>query len=140
MVGGLVLAISLFIPKTYEARPENANANINGETGVLSLWTVHPIMRWLLLAAAIAPFILAWIIVREHELSWPRGQVTSVIAIAVAGLLFYSGIIDRPGSPPSEIELDWSWYTALGGALGMLVGSFIRQSETETKRKPPGVL
>ena len=140
MLGGLVLAASVFIRKTYEAQPQNPHANINGLKGVLSIWDVHPILRWLYLAAAVAPFILAWIIIREHELSWPRGQVTSVVAIAAAGLLFYTGIIDRPGDPPGAIELDWSWYTAMGGALAMLVGSFIRQSETETKRKPPGVL
>lgn len=140
MLGGLVLAASVFIPKTYEAQPENPNAQINGLKGVLSIWQVHPILRILLLAAATAPFVLAWIIIRDHELSWPRGQVTSVVAIAAAGLLFYTGIVDRPGDPPGAIELDWSWYTAMSGALAMLVGSFIRQSETETKRKPPGVL
>ena len=140
MVGGAVLAISIFIKKTYEAQPENPNANINGLKGVLAIWDVHTILRWLYLAAAAAPFILAWIIIRDHQLSWPRGQLTSVVAIAAAGLLFYNGIVDRPGEPPGAIELDWAWYTAMGGALAMLVGSFIRQSESETRRKPPGVL
>ena len=140
MLGGLVLAVSLFIPKTYEAQPENPNANINGLKGVLSIWEVHPIMRWVLLAAAAAPFILAWIIIRQHELSWQRGEMTAVVAIAAAGLLFYSGIVDRPGDPPGAIELDWSWYTTMGGALVMLIGAFMRTSETQRTRKPPGVL
>jgi hypothetical protein len=140
MLGGIVLAVSVFIPKTYEAQPENPNAHINGMKGVVSIWQAHPIMRWLLLAAAAAPFILAWIVVREHELSWQRGEVTAVVAIAAAGLLFYAGIIDRPGEPSGAIELDWSWYTALGGSLLMLVGAFMRTSESERARKPPGVL
>lgn len=141
MLGGAVLGLSLFVPKMYEARP-GTNASIAGCSGcVVSLWQAHPIMRWLLLAAAVAPFILAWIIVREHELSWPRGQVTSVVAIAAAGLLFYHGIVDRPGETVrAEVELDWAWYTAIGGALAMLVGAFLRTAESETKRKPPGVL
>ena len=140
MLGGLVMAISLFIPKIYEAQPENPNASIDGMKGVLSIWQVHPLMRWVLLAAAAAPFILAWIIIREHELSWQRGEMTAVVAIAAAGLLFYSGIVDRPGSPSGAIELDWSWYTAIGGALVMMIGAFLRTSETQKARKPPGVL
>jgi archaellum biogenesis protein FlaJ (TadC family) len=140
MLGGLVLGLSVFIRKTYEAQPQNPNAHIGKYKGVVSIFEVHPIMRWLLLLAALAPFILAYIILRDHELSWPRGQVTAVVAIAAAGLLFYTGIVNRPGEPSGAIELDWSWYTAFGGALLMLAGSFIRQSETEAVRKPPGVL
>ena len=145
MLGGLALGASVFIPKTYEARPQNPHAHIDGVgghvlKGVVSIWQVHPILRFLLVGAAAAPFILAWIIVREHTLSWPRGQMTAVVAIAAAGLLFYTGIVDRPGDPPGEIELDWSWYTAMGGALLMLVGAFQRQTETGPARKPPGVL
>jgi hypothetical protein len=145
MLGGLVLGVSVFIKKTYEAQPENPNAQIPGAggqvlRGVVSLWQVHPILRYLLLAAAAAPFILAWIIIREHELSWQRGEVTAVVAIAASGLLFYTGIVDRPGEPSGAIELDWSWYTAMGGALFMLIGSFMRTAETTRARKPPGVL
>jgi hypothetical protein len=141
MLGGAFLGVSLFVPKFYEARP-GTNATIAGCSGcVVSLWQAHPIMRWLLLAAAAAPFILAWIIVRDHELSWPRGQVTSLVAIAAAGLLFYNGIVDRPGETVrGEVELDWAWYTAFGGSLAMLLGSFLRTAESETRRKPPGVL
>jgi hypothetical protein len=145
MLGGVVLAVSVFIRKTYEAQPQNPNAHIDGVggrvlKGVVSIWQVHPILRYLLLAGAVAPFILAWIIIREHELSWQRGEVTAVVAIAAAGLLFYVGIVDRPGEPSGAIELDWSWYTAMGGALFMLIGSFMRTSESERARKPPGVL
>ena len=145
MLGGLLLGISVFV-KTYEAQPQNRNATLEtGQNGVCgdhtcSFFQVHGIMRWLLLAAALAPFILAWIVVREHELSWPRGQVTSVVAIAALGLIFYSGIIDRPGEPAGAIELEIGWYGLMLGSILMLVGSVMRQSETETARKPPGTL
>jgi hypothetical protein len=145
MLGGLLLGISLFV-KCYEAQPQNPNATLDtGEGGVCgdntcSFFAVHGIMRWLLLAAAAAPFILAWIIVREHELSWPRGQVTSVVAITAIGLIFYTGIIDRPGEPSGAIELEIGWYGMMLGAILMLVGSVMRQQETEVKRKPPGTL
>jgi hypothetical protein len=139
IVGGLVLAVGLFI-KWYES--VSPLAEIGGQTGkgTYSGWDVHTLMRWLLLLAAIAPLILAWIIVRDHALSWPRGQVTSVVAIAVIGLLFYNGIIDRPGDPSSQIELEWGWYVAMVGAILMLAGSVMRQQETEIRRKPPGTI
>jgi len=139
MLGGALLAISIFV-KWYEPRPEVKAASIDGMKGVLSAWDVHTIMRYLLLAAAIAPFILAFIIARDAQLSWARGEMTAVVAIAAAGLIFYSGIIDRPGSPASEIELEIGWYGAFLGSLLMFGGSALRSSDTERKRKPPGTI
>ncbi len=145
MAGGLLLAISVFV-KCYEARPENPNATLDtGSGGVCgdhtcSFFQLHDITRFLLLAAAAAPFILAWIIVREHELSWPRGQVTMVVAMAALGLILYWGIIDRPGDPPGDIELEIGWYGMALGSLLMLAGSIMRQAETEVRRKPPGTI
>ena len=139
-VGGVILALSVFATKTYEARPESPTAQIEGLRGTVSIWQVHPLLRWLLLAAAFAPIILVYIIVRDHELSWPRGEMTAVVGLAAVTLLFYVGIIDRPGEPSGQIELDWSWYTAMAGALMIAVGGAIRASSTERKRKPPGVL
>ena len=95
-VGGLLLAVCLFLP-WYETDPDNPNAVIDGQRGALSGWEVHPIMRWLLLAAAAAPFILIWIVIRDHELSWARGEMTAVAAIAAFGLVAYAGFLDRPG-------------------------------------------
>jgi hypothetical protein len=138
IAGGLVLLIGLFI-KWYES--VSPLAEIGGKTGIgtYSGWDVHSLMRWVLVAAALAPLILAWIIVREHTLSWPRGQVTSIVAIAAFGLLFYNGIVDRPGDPSSQIELEWGWYVAVLGTILMLVGSVRRQQESGVARKPPGV-
>ena len=139
-IGGLVLGLSIFVQKTYEPRPENPHAQINGLKEVVSIWQAHPIMRWLLLAAAVAPIILIYIVIRDHELSWPRGELTAVVGLTAVTLLFYTGIIDRPGDPSGQIELDWSWYTAAGGALFIAIGGSMRASGTERKRKPPGVL
>ena len=139
MVGGLLLGISIFI-KWYEARPESRFANIDGEKGTLSAWQVHDILRFLLLLAALAPFILAYIIASDIQLSWARGEMTAVVAIAAFGLIFYSGIIDRPGEPSGEIELELGWYGALLGSILMVVGSALRSSEVERARKPPGTI
>ena len=136
-VGGVLLAISVFLP-WYSTEAGNENSTIDGATGSLSCWDVHPILRWLLLAAAAAPFILAWIIVRQHQLSWPRGQMTMVVAVAAFGLIAYNGVVGRPGDV--GISLKWGWFVAILGSILMLVGSVWRQSETEIKRKPPGTI
>lgn len=145
LLGGLILGLFVFV-KCYEARPQNHNATLHrGKGGICgdhtcSFFQEHMLTRWLLLAAAAAPFILAYIIVRDHQLSWPRGQVTSLVAIAVLGLVFYHGIIERPGEPSGEIKLEIGWYGLMVGGILMLVGSVMRQSETAIKRKPPGTV
>jgi peptidoglycan/LPS O-acetylase OafA/YrhL len=100
---------------------------------------VHPIIRWLMLAAAVAPLILAWIVLRDHELSWPRGEATAVVAMFAGGLVLYSGIVSRPGEPRSQIGLQIGWFAALLGIALMLVGGAQRATEVERRRKPPGV-
>ena len=150
-VGGVLLAIALFV-KAYETRPENPNAQINGMggpnarppiergDGTYSMWAVHNILRILLLLAAIAPIILVYIIARDIALSWPRGELTAVIGLTAVTLVFYVGVIDRPGEPSGEIELEIGWYGCLLGSLMMAVGGAFRSSEVERRRKPPGVL
>ena len=139
MAGGALLAIGVFLP-WYGTNPANAAANIDGKTGSLSAWDVHPILRWLLLAAATAPFILTWIILRGHELSWARGEMTAVVAIAALGLILYNCVVARPGEPSSEISLKAGWFVAVLGTALMLAGSALRSSEVERARKPPGVI
>ena len=139
VLGGLLLALGVFLP-WYETNPDNRNANVDGATGAFSAWEALPILRWLLLAVAVAPLILAWIILRDHELSWPRGEMTAVIGIIAFGLVGYNGIIDRPGEPPSAISLAFGWWIALLGTILITVGGSIRASTTERPRKPPGVI
>ncbi len=140
-IGGALLAISVFL-SWYTTATANPQSRINNaHQGVtFSAWNTHATLRYVLLAAAVAPFILAWIIVREHELSWPRGELTAIIAIAATGLILYTGLIQKPGDPPDTIGLTGGWFLSLLGALLMLVGSFMRQSKTAVKKKPPGVL
>jgi uncharacterized membrane protein len=135
--GGILLVVGLFLP-WYHLK--SANITVVGIKGPadLSGWESHPTLRWFLLAAAIAPLILAYIIARDTKLSWPRGQMTSVVAIAALGLVGYVGVIQKPGSETSLIGLKWGWVVAFLGPILMLAGSVMRQNETEIKRKPPG--
>jgi hypothetical protein len=137
--GGALLAVSVFLP-WYQTDPGNRNALLDGARGSFSAWEAHPILRWLLLAAAAAPFILAYIIARGHQLSWARGELTAVVAIAAFGLIVFNGLASRPGDPASAVSLRYGWYLAVLGTLLMLGGSAKRSSEVERPRKPPGVI
>src|SRR5918999_6181715 len=128
--GGVLLAACLFLP-WYETSPDSPNAVIDGVRGALSGWEVHPLLRWLLLAAAAAPVILIWIIVREHELSWSRGEMTAVAAIAAFGLLGYTGLLDPPGSPSGAISLQLGFFGALAGTVLMIAGGAMSAAQTE---------
>ena len=139
MVGGLALGACLFAPWYAAVSPLAQIAGARG-IGTYSGWQAHAILRWVLLVIVIAPFVLAYIIVRDHQLMWARGELTAVLSIAALGLLLYIGVIDRPGTPPGQIELRWGWYAALAGSILMLAGSALRTGETERRRKPPGTI
>ena len=138
-IAGIVLAIAIFLP-AYSPNLSNPNATVAGERADASIWVAQHVIRILLLLAAIAPVVLVYIIARGHQLSWPRGEMTAVIGLVAATLLFYSGIIDRPGEPSGEISLAIGWYLAFVAALVVAGGGAIRSSEFERKRKPPGVM
>jgi len=135
--GGLLLGIAVFLP-WYKTG--NANAFIDGQHGTFSAWDVHTVSRFLFLLGAAAPFILAWIVVREHELSWPRGELTAIAGITAGVLVLVLGFIARPGDPRDQIHIQFGFWLALVGSVVILVGAVQRAAETETVRKPPGVL
>ena len=141
VVGGILLAISLAL-SWYSLG--NANARLGACAGPHSTCTAWHglalVVRVLLLLAAVAPLILAYIIVRGHALSWPRGELTAVTALAALTLTLFLGVIDKPGSPPEEIGIDYGWWIALAGSLLILLGSITRSRESSARRKPPGVL
>lgn len=139
MGGGLLLIIGLFLP-WYDVDSKLGLINGMTGTGTYSGWDIHSVIRWLLLLAAIAPFALAWIVARDHALSWPRGELTMVISLTAAVLILYVGVVSRPGEPQSAVSLDIGWFVALLGALLMFGGSLSRQQETAVARKPPGVI
>ena len=139
VLGGLLLALSLFLP-WYETNPDNRNAMIDGVRGSATAFDAFPILRWLLLAAAVAPLILAWVILRDHQLSWPRGELTAVVGMVAVVLVLYVGLVDRPGTPSSQISLRIGWFVALIGCALIVIGGALRAGSTERPRKPPGVL
>jgi hypothetical protein len=140
IAGGILLGISLFLA-WYTLGNEHALLNTcKGPNTKCSGWDALTIARYVLLLAAVAPLILAYIILRGHALSWPRGELTAVIALVALTLTIFRGVLDRPGSPPGEIGIAFGWWVGLFAGLLILVGSVWRSQESAGRRKPPGVL
>jgi hypothetical protein len=137
VAGGALLVLALFLP-WYATDASNAHSELDGRTGSVTGWDAHPILRWLLLAAATAPFILAWIVLRGHALSWARGEMTVVTSVAAFGLVAYNGLVDRPGD--IGISLRAGFLAALVATVLMIGAAAKRASEVERPRKPPGTI
>jgi hypothetical protein len=149
-LGGSMLLLSLLFLPWYsltDTQPrEDQNAWICGAgefecTG----FETFPIMRWLLIAAAFAPLILAWILVRGHELSWAPGELTMVVGFIAIVLIGYNGIIDRPAPDDGTefgIGLMYGYFLALLGAMAIAATGFLRSmaSGGRKERKAPGTV
>jgi hypothetical protein len=139
-IGGVLLGVSLFV-SWYSLGNRHAEVgSCQGPNTTCTGWQALEIVRYLLLIAAVAPAILAWIIVRGHALSWPRGELTAVTALLALTLIVFRGLIDKPGAPPGEISVTTGWWVALAAGILILVGSVWRAQESGARRKPPGVL
>ncbi len=102
-----------------------------------------PIARWLLILAALAPVILAYILVRGHRTSYPTGEMTMVAGFAAFVLIIYNGIIDKPGSGIAEagVSLDYGYFVALLAAFAIGVTGLSRSQEGQRRiRKAPGTV
>ena len=139
-VGGILLGVSLFL-SWYSLGNRNAVLGpCRGPNSTCTGWESLAIARFLLLIAAVAPAILAYIIIRGHALSWPRGELTAVTALVALTITVFRGLIDTPGTPPGEISIAVGWGVALVSCLLILAGAVFRAQESGGRRKPPGVL
>lgn len=139
-IGGIVLGISLFLDWYSLANRYAILGACHGPNTLCSGWQSLSAYRYLLLIAAVAPPILAYIIIRGHALSWPRGELTAVTALLALAITLVLGLILRPGSPAAEIGISVGWWVALAADLLILTGSVWRAQQSGARRKPPGVL
>ena len=103
-----------------------------------------PILRWLLLAGALAPLILAWIIVRGHKLSWAPGEMTMIVG-------FVAMVADRLQRPDRQArhrpagDRGRASTTATGSrcsaSIAIAATGFLRsQVGQKRERKAPGTV
>lgn len=138
-----VLLLSLWLPwfSTSDSNPNSViqTAGIGpGETA--SAWQTFRLLDVALAAACIAPFILAYIVARNAELSWKPGEVTMIVGITAVVLILCNGFILGKPEPGIEISLSYGYPIALVGASGLFVSGFLRQAIHTDSKKPPGVL
>jgi hypothetical protein len=140
LAGGILLVISLFLA-WYSLGNENTTLNAcKGPNSTCTGWQSLSVFRYVLLVVAASPVFLVWVILRGHALGWPRGELTAVIGLLALMMVLFRGVIDKPGSPRSEISPSIGFFIALVGSLLMLLGSLYRSQEAGAERKPPGVL
>jgi hypothetical protein len=142
-VSSLVLLGSLWLP-WFATSSSNPNSTI-GTAGIgpgqtATGWETFRILDILLAAACAAPFILAYIVARNAELSWKPGEVTMIVGIASFILILCNGIILGKPKPAIEVSLQWGYLVGLIGAVGLFVSGFLRQALHSDAKKPPGVL
>lgn len=144
MVAALILVGSLFL-QWFSLETENV-ARDEPEDWVCGVgdnnctgFDTFPILRWLLIAAASAPFILAWIVLRGHALSWPRGELTAIVGLTAFVLIAFNGLIDKPSANDIGVSLSFGYWIGLLASLGIFFAGGFRAVESGggAQRKPP---
>ncbi len=140
-LAGLVLIISLFLEwfsltNTPERLEQGAWICGEGEFSC-SAWDTFPILRVLLVLAALAPIILAYLIATDAQLSWPAGEVTTIVGFTAITLIAYNGIVDRPGEFGNSLGI--GYWLGLLAAFGIAGAGAYRTVESGGggQRKPP---
>lgn len=144
IIAGLVLVGSLFI-EWYSldtegvARDEADDWVCGVGNNSCSAWDTFPILRWLLIAAAAAPMILSYIVIRGHHLSWPRGELTAIVGLTAFVLIAYNGFIDKPSPNDIGVSLSYGYYLAILASLGIFISGGFRSVDSGggAQRKPP---
>jgi hypothetical protein len=152
LAASALLVVSILFLPWFDLSPDTparATASSNGWLcGANDLqctgFETFSILRWLLLAAAAAPWILAWIVVRGNKLSWPPGELTMTVGFTAFVLIAYNGLIDTPGSGNQEIGVSKAigYWVALLAALGIAIAGIGRAMESagSRPRKAPGTV
>ena len=152
VIAAALLVIALLFLTWYEIAPTQARTAGDTDAFICGVdqysctgWETFPLMRWILLAVAIAPPILAYIVIRGHKLSWAPGELTMVLGFTGFVLIAYNGIIDPPGSQIAEIGISKQigYYVALLASAGIAAAGIGRSMEAQKGqgvRKTPGTV
>jgi hypothetical protein len=149
-VGAAVLFASLFLTwfstscstehAPFSPKGCNTNSVYSGHRGDLTAFQTYKILDVLLVAACIAPFVLAYLVARATTLSWQPGEVTMIVGMIAFALILLNGII--LGKPGDTVDLSFGigYWVGMFGAFLIMMGGMLRQAITAKARKPPGVM
>ena len=146
ILSSILLVASLFVPWFDLAQTEE---RINQEAWICGAgdytctgWETFPLGRWLFIAAAAAPVILAYFIVRAQKGKYPTGEFTMTVGFIVIVLVVFNGILDKPGDSIDQIgiSLNVGYWMALGAGVLMAAAGAFRSVEQGggAGRRPPG--
>jgi hypothetical protein len=146
IIAGLILIGSLFLEwYSLETDPEVVERGDDPDKWACGIgddsctgFETFPILRWLLIAAAAAPLILSWIVIRGHQLTWPRGELTAIVGLTAFVLIAYNGFISRPADG-LQVDLSYGYFIAILASLGIFAAGGYRAVESGggARRKPP---
>ena len=149
LFASLLLLVALFLPwfSLSETHQRVVQTEQGGDpwicgTGELkcSGWETFPINRILFLLAAIAPLILIYLVLTGEKGRYPTGEFTMTVGMAVVVLVFFNGIIAKPGGDPQfGISINIGYFLALLAGLLMAAAGAFRSLESGggAQRKPP---
>ena len=146
ILSSVLLVVSLFVPWFDLAQsPERVNQEAwicGANVYSCDAWSTFPIGRWLFLAAAAAPVILAYFIVRAQKGKYPTGEFTMTVGFIVIVLVVFNGIIQKPGESIEEIGISLDigyWMGLVAGILMSIAGAFRSVEQGGgAGRRPPG--
>lgn len=144
IIAGAILVLSLFL-EWYSldtggvARDEADDWVCGVGNNECTGFDTFPILRWLLIAAAAAPLILSYIVIRGHRLSWPRGELTAIVGLTAFVLIAYNGIVDKPSPNDIGVNLSYGYFVAILASLGIFISGGFRAVDSGggAQRKPP---
>ena len=144
IVAGLILIGSLFLEwfslETEGVERDESDDWVCGEgNNSCTGFDTFPILRWLLIAAAAAPLILSWILIRGHQLTWPRGELTAIVGLTAFVLIAYNGFVDKPSPNDIGVSLSYGYFIGILASLGIFAAGGLRAVESGGggQRKPP---
>ena len=117
----------------------NINSKINGHVGSFNAFDTYKSLQFWLIAACIAPFVLAYILARGHTLTWRPGEITMIVGMTAGALILLNGIVLGKPSTGVQLSFEPGYFVGLLGANMILAGGVIRQARYSGVRKPPGV-
>jgi hypothetical protein len=137
LAAAIVFGASAFLP-WYSTNPSVVDSNIHGHRGDVTAWAAYPVLRWFLLAAAVAALLSAWQTTtgQSGAQGVHRGEMSVFVAVLFLAVVVFCGVIDRPGSPPSSVSLAAGWFVALVSAVVALTAAIARVPRQS--RRPPG--
>jgi hypothetical protein len=96
-----------------------------------------------LVIVCVIPFALSWTLARRTKIGWPHGEITIILGVVAAFLIFCNGIILGKPAGAIGISLNYGYFIAIAASIGIAIAGYQRQlvaARARNRRKPPGML